>query len=63
MSWINPSEELTRESAEAAALCAYRVVPEEREYDAAFEAAPDGRTMYPELDALIAKLVGQWRPA
>ena len=51
----NVPEELSLENAEAAALCVFRVVPEERAYDVAFQSAQDGRTMYPEIDALLEK--------
>ena len=55
----NVPEVMTMENAEAAALCFFRVIPEERSFAAAFETAPDGRTLYPELDALLEKLAGQ----
>lgn len=52
-------EEMTLENAEAAALCSYRVLPEQPSYDEAFASAPDGRALYPELDALLEALAGE----
>ena len=52
----NVPEEMTMENAEAVALCVYRIIPEERSFATALELAPDGRTLYPELDALLEKL-------
>lgn len=52
----NVPEELSLENAEAAALCYARVLPEQPSHDEAFASAPDGRVLYPELDALLEKL-------